>query len=137
MATPILPTGCPQGVSDACANLVKQWMNESGSAAGLLSLYDYYTDVCLADVTDAARAAAASSHHANATASSSSSSSSSSSLSSFGGQQRVMVTASAADPSVELDACSDDHTTSFLNLPSVRAALHVSPLAPPKWTVSE
>lgn len=39
--------GCPRGVSAACAALVDVWMNQSGAAVGALSLYDYYTDVCL------------------------------------------------------------------------------------------
>ena len=39
--------GCPQGVSDECAMLVNVWMNQSGVQSGALSLYDYYTDVCL------------------------------------------------------------------------------------------
>ena len=39
--------GCPQGVSDACAKLVSRWMNQSGSNRNLLSLYDFYADVCL------------------------------------------------------------------------------------------
>ena len=39
--------GCPQGVSDACAILVNVWMNQSGVQSGALSLYDYYTDVCV------------------------------------------------------------------------------------------
>ena len=39
--------GCPQGVSDACAQLVSRWMNQSGSNRNLLSLYDFYADVCL------------------------------------------------------------------------------------------
>lgn len=43
--------GCPRGVSDRCAALVENWMQQSGSAAGLLSLYDYYADVCLANAT--------------------------------------------------------------------------------------
>ena len=108
------PSGCPQGVSDACADLVQRWMNESGSAAGLLSLYDYYTDVCLVDVNSSTVAAVPS------RASS--------------GPRRRALGMGDAQPS-GFDACSDDHTASFLNRAAVRAALHVSSLAPPVWTV--
>ena len=34
-------------MSDECAMLVNVWMNQSGVQSGALSLYDYYTDVCL------------------------------------------------------------------------------------------
>ena len=91
--------GCPQGVSDACASLVSGWMNQSGSARNLLSLYDCYADVCLT-----------------------SSSSSPSSRSSYG-----MLGA------MPVDACADSDTGAYLNHPAVRAALHVSPKANPKW----
>ncbi len=75
--------GCPRGVSDACAVLIDTWMNQSGAAAGALSLYDYYTDVCLGSSdADTCR---------------------------NGG----------------VDACADQHTAAYLNLPDVQRALHV------------
>ncbi len=39
--------GCPSGVSKACSALVDEWMHQSGAAEGSLSLYDFYTDVCI------------------------------------------------------------------------------------------
>jgi len=88
--------GCPQGVSDACASLVQQWMVEAGVSSGassgvssgetpagysngyaaaaagvtpatgakdtevaLLSLYDFYADVCLDPTISSSPSAAA------------------------------------------------------------------------------
>lgn len=68
-------------MSERCGSLVNTWMQQSGSAQSRLSLYDYYTDACLAPAATSAGA---------------------------------------------VDACSDDHTASYLNLAAVRRALHVS-----------
>jgi serine carboxypeptidase-like clade 2 len=109
--------GCPRGVSQVCADLVSVWMNQSGVAANVLSLYDYYSDVCLADValpgtgsgvgTDATTRTSRGTYR----------------------QQHQHPHQHPPPP----DPCADDHTAAYLNLPSVRAALHVSPRAPAVW----
>lgn len=39
--------GCPSNQTKACQHYLQAWMADTGSSQGLLSLYDYYTDVCL------------------------------------------------------------------------------------------
>ena len=87
--------GCPRGVSDTCAHLISRWMNQSGSNRNLLSLYDFYSDVCLTESTSPRGG---------------------------GSALRSVV-----------DACADVDTEAYLNLPAVRASLHVSAHAPERW----
>ena len=47
--------GCPRGVSNECAALVNVWMEQSGNKEGKLSLYDYYSDVCLSSTSESER----------------------------------------------------------------------------------
>ena len=51
--------GCPSDQTAACREGITRWFNESAAASGELSLYDYYADVCLADVTPAMSAVTA------------------------------------------------------------------------------
>ena len=108
--------GCPQGVSDQCASLVTLWMNQSGSAAGLLSLYDFYSDVCLGAPNAAALHVAGAVPSPSISSSSSSFSSSSSSIS-----------------STNEGVCADPQTQRYLRQSTVRAAMHVRPEAAP-WS---
>jgi hypothetical protein len=104
--------GCPRGVSAACAHLVERWMRESGADHGL-SLYDLYADVCLDSEAAAQRTAGPSA----------------SSLwpPPKAATRRMMMRSSASDP------CADERVSSYLNLPEVRRAMHVSPHASAVW----
>jgi len=81
--------GCPSNQTAQCKALLKEWMEQSGTQSGLLSLYDYYADVCL--------------------------------------DKKTPTASHIASP------CIDATTTTYLNRPDVRAALHVDSRAPSQW----
>ena len=106
--------GCPRGVSAACAKLVEQWMVEAGADHGL-SLYDLYADVCLDG-------------HAQRTEISSSWQHAAEEAPPRSAARRALHARARA-----LDPCIDERVTTYLNLPEVRRAMHVSPDAPAVW----